>query len=90
MRSRPGIPRRLPWLVAALAIAAPASMAAAPYPLTVRLHPSAEALRASFIHDTPGFVNAPPNPSCTVPIGEQARDAYVALSRNAGQCGDVN
>jgi hypothetical protein len=53
------------------------SAVAAAYPLTVRLSVSKEALRERLAHTSGGLLS-PPNPSCVVDIGTQARDAYAA------------
>jgi hypothetical protein len=51
------------------------------YAVAVRAEFSPETLRATLTHREGDAISAPANPSCTVPVGEQTRDAYTALVR---------
>jgi hypothetical protein len=72
---------------AALALAAPAAAGAAgttaepTYPVHVEIALTPKAAGAVFQHGIGPSLFAPPNPSCTVSVGAQARDAYAAAAR---------
>ena len=65
-----------------LAAAAATADEPSPRPVGVQLSLSPETLRMVFTHRASGWLSAPPNPPCTVAVGEQTRDAYLtALGR---------
>jgi len=70
-------------IVLAAAQAARAAPAAAPplYPVDVRIELSRKAAGAMFHHGIGPSLLAPPNPSCSVTVGEQAGDAYGSAGR---------
>ena len=76
----------------ALALAAAASVAAAEptYRVHVEIALTRKAAGAVFQHGIGPSLFAPPNPSCTVPVGEQAREAYAAAASRMfrGERGD--
>jgi hypothetical protein len=49
-----------------------------PNAVAVRLRVAPAVLRTQITHPDPHAPFGPPNPSCTAPVGEQARDAWVA------------
>lgn len=51
------------------------------YPFTIRLRLSPQTIASHFVHQGPNGTLAPSNPGCSVAVGEQARDAYVAIAR---------
>jgi hypothetical protein len=65
----------------------PAAAAKPDYPFAVALRSSGDALGARFKHLGSGWMSAPPNPPATVPVGEQARDAYAAAVQRMFQAG---
>jgi hypothetical protein len=49
--------------------------------VSLAVHATPIALRAHLTHPPAGGVFAPPNPACTVEVGQQARDAYASARR---------
>jgi hypothetical protein len=73
--------------LAALALGAPAAAQLPPagarpsYPVHVEIALTRKAAGMVFQHGIGESLFAPPNPSCSVPVGAQARDAYAAVAR---------
>jgi hypothetical protein len=82
-RSRRAVPLASLWLaLAAPAAALGAGTAVEPtYPVRVEIALTRNAAGAVFQHGIGPSLFAPPNPSCTVSVGVQAREAYAAAAR---------
>lgn len=91
---RPESRRAAALAAVGLALAAPAAGAAAAaagptYPVHVEIALAKKSVGAMFHHGIGPSLFAPPNPSCSVSIGDQARAAYAAVARRMFRAGGV-